>query len=590
VLGIAKENEEMSFTAAADEQEFALNICAGIAELAASNRYAAATPDLVRAIVDGVAALAEGEWAPLNRLGDTEGAWIEQGKVCLPEGFAAAYQAYVEGGWNSLYGPEDYGGQGLPMSLAVCVLETLASSNMALSLNPMLSVGAIAALHHHGSEAQKDMYLHKLVSGEWCGTMNLTEPQAGSDVGALRTTAIRIDDGPNAGKYLISGQKIYITWGEHEVAENIVHLLLARTPDAPAGSRGISLFIVPKYHVGEDGTLGARNDLRVVSLEHKLGIKASPTCVMSYGDEGHCIGEIVGEENAGLRAMFTMMNDARVHVGTQGLALAERALQAAKAYSRDRVQSARAGSPDKQPVEIIEHPDVRRMILRMRALVEGGRALVYYGCGQLDRGSLGDAEAQARGEVLVPLVKAWCTDMGVEVTSLAVQVHGGMGFIEDTGVAQHYRDVRITPIYEGTNGIQAADLVGRKLGLEGGAPLKGLLAQIVSESADQPHTAALARDCLDVVDWMQGTASLDDKLAASVAFQRMFAVAVAAWQLAAQARAATQQGAPGTIATTKPLVARYFHDHIVPEAAGLKASAFAGANLLYDLDAEALAG
>jgi alkylation response protein AidB-like acyl-CoA dehydrogenase len=414
--------------------------------------------------------------------------------------------------------------------------------------------------------------------------MNLTEPQAGSDVGALRTSAVRIEDGPNAGKYLISGQKIYITWGEHEVADNIVHLLLARTPDAPAGSRGISLFIVPKYHVNEDGSLGARNDLRVVSLEHKLGIKASPTCVMSYGDEGQCIGEIVGDENAGLRAMFTMMNDARVHVGTQGLALAERAAQAAKSYAVERVQSARAGAPDKTPVLIIEHPDVRRMVLRIRALVEGGRALVYYACGQLDRGALGDAEAQARGEVLVPLVKSWCTDMGVEVTSLAVQIHGGMGFIEETGVAQHYRDVRITPIYEGTNGIQAADLVGRKLGMENGGVVKALLAQIARESSEDAAISGLARDCLDVADWMLSQASLDDKLAASVAFQKMCAVAVAGWQLMRQAHAVAQRDAPGTIAATKPLVAAYFRDHLAPEAAGLKTSAMTGAALLYDLD------
>ncbi|MCB2049225.1 MAG: acyl-CoA dehydrogenase [Novosphingobium sp.] len=581
----------MSFTAATDEQEFALRVCAGIEGLAESNRFAAATPDMVRAIVDGVAALAEGEWAPLNRLGDVEGAHIgPDGKVVLPDGFREAYQAYVEGGWNSLHGPVEYGGQGLPMSLAVCVLETLASSNMALSLNPMLSVGAIAALHHHGSEAQKETYLHKLVSGEWCGTMNLTEPQAGTDVGALRTSATRIEDGPNRGKYLISGQKIFITWGEHEVADNIVHLLLARTPDAPSGSRGISLFIVPKYHVNENGSLGDRNDLRVVSLEHKLGIKASPTCVMSYGDEGQCIGEIVGEENAGLRAMFTMMNDARVHVGTQGLALAERAAQAALAYSKERIQSARAGSPDKTPVPIIEHPDVRRMVLRIRALVEGGRALVYYGCGQLDRGSLGDAQAQAqaRGEVLVPLIKGWCTDMGVEVTSLAVQVHGGMGFIEETGVAQHYRDVRITPIYEGTNGVQAADLVGRKLSMENGGVVKALLAEIAADCDDAPNVARLAADCTEVADWMLTEATIDDRLAASVDFQRMFAVAVAGWQLARQARAARQLGAPGTLGTTKPLVARWFHDHIVLEAIGLKQSALAGASLLYDLDAEAL--
>jgi alkylation response protein AidB-like acyl-CoA dehydrogenase len=581
----------MTFTAAADEQEFALKVCAGIDELSASNRFSHATPDLVRAIVGGIGDLAAGEWAPLNRIGDLEGAHIDaEGRVVHPEGFREAYHAYVEGGWNSLYGPIEYGGQGLPMSLAVCVLETLASSNMALSLNPMLSVGAIAALHHHGSEAQKEKYLHKLVSGEWCGTMNLTEPQAGTDVGALRTSATRIEQGPNEGKYLISGQKIFITWGEHEVSDNIIHLLLARTPDAPAGSRGISLFIVPKYHVGEDGSLGERNDLRVVSLEHKLGIKASPTCVMSYGDEGQCIGEIVGEENQGLRAMFTMMNDARVHVGTQGLALAERAAQAAHAYSVQRVQSARAGSPDKTPVPIIEHPDVRRMVLRMRALIEGARALVYYACGQLDRGALGQAEAQARGEVLVPLVKSWCTDIGMEVTSTAVQVHGGMGFIEETGVAQHYRDVRITPIYEGTNGVQAADLVGRKLGMENGGVVKALLAQVRAESVDEPNIAALAGHCLDVADWMLTSASLADKLAASVAFQRMCAVAVAGWQLARQARAVQQEGAPGTIAATKPLVARWFHDHIVPEAAGLKASAMMGASLLYDLDAATLTG
>ncbi|MCB2064130.1 MAG: acyl-CoA dehydrogenase [Novosphingobium sp.] len=579
----------MTFTAATDEQEFALRVCAGIDELAETNRFASATPDLARAIIDGVASLAEGEWAPLNRKGDIEGAHIgADGKVVLPDGFREAYQAYVEGGWNSLYGPVEFGGQGLPMSLAVCVLETLASSNMALSLNPMLSVGAIAALHHHGSEEQKEKYLHKLVSGEWCGTMNLTEPQAGTDVGALRTSATRIEEGPHAGKYLISGQKIFITWGEHEVSDNIVHLLLARTPDAPAGSRGISLFIVPKYHVNADGSLGERNDLRVVSLEHKLGIKASPTCVMSYGDEGNCIGEIVGAENAGLRAMFTMMNDARVHVGTQGLALAERAAQAALAYSAERVQSARAGAPDKTPVPIIEHPDVRRMVLRIRALVEGGRALVYYGCGQLDRGALGDEHAQARGEVLVPLVKSWCTDMGVEVTSLAVQIHGGMGFIEETGVAQHYRDVRITPIYEGTNGVQAADLVGRKLGMEGGGVVKTLLAEIAADCGDAPNVAALAKDCAEVADWMLSTASLDDKLAASVAFQRMCAVAVAGWQLARQAREAVASGAPGKIATTKPLIARFFEDHIVTEARGLKDSAMTGASLLYDLGADML--
>ncbi len=576
----------MSFKAPTDDQLLAMQVCSGIDELAASERFASATPDLVQAILGGIADLAEGEWAPLNRIGDVEGSKVVDGKVRVPDGFAEAYRAFVEGGWNSIYGPDAYGGQALPMTLAVCVLETIASANMALSLNPMLTFGAIAALDHHGSDAQKAKYLARLVSGEWCGTMNLTEPQAGSDVGALRTSATPITEGPHAGKYRISGTKIFITWGEHELSENIIHLLLARTPDAPAGSRGISLFIVPKYHVNDDGSLAERNDLRVVSVEEKLGIHASPTCVMSYGDEGECIGEIVGSENEGLRAMFTMMNDARVHVGTQGLAVAERATQAAKAYAAERVQSARAGVPDKTPVPIIEHPDVRRMVLRARALTEGARALVYYACGQLDRGALGDAEAQTRAEVLVPLVKAWCTDRGVEVANLAVQIHGGMGFIEETGVAQYLRDVRITPIYEGTNGIQAADLVGRKLGLDRGAALKALLADIARDCSDYPNRADLAKACTEVADWMVEQASIDDRLAASAAFLEMCAIVVAGWQLVRQARAVADSS--GSLARTKPVVARFFHDHVAPHALGLKATIHVGAALLYALDSETL--
>lgn len=576
----------MSYKAPTEDQLLAMQVCAGIEDLSTSERFSAVTPDLVQAILGGIANLAEGEWAPLNRIGDVEGSKVVDGKVRVPDGFAEAYSAFVEGGWNSIYGPEAYGGQALPMTLAVCVLETIASANMALSLNPMLTFGAIAALNHHGSDAQKEKYLARLVSGEWCGTMNLTEPHAGTDVGALRTSATRITEGPHAGKYRISGTKIFITWGEHELSENIIHLLLARTPDAPAGSRGISLFIVPKYHVNEDGSIGPRNDLRVVSVEEKLGIHASPTCVMSYGDEGECIGEIVGNENEGLRAMFTMMNDARVHVGTQGLAIAERAMQAAKAYAVERVQSPRAGAADKTPVAIVEHPDVRRMILRARALTEGSRCLVYYACGQLDRGAMGDAQAQARAEVLVPLVKAWCTDRGVEVANLAIQVHGGMGFIEETGVAQHLRDVRITPIYEGTNGIQAADLVGRKLGLDRGLALKSLLSDIARDCADYPHLAELARACTVTTDWMVENASVDDRLAGSVAFLEMCAVAVAGWQLVLQARAVSS--GTGAIAQTKPVIARFFHEQIVPHALGLKATIPVGAALLYELDTATL--
>ena len=577
------------FTPPTADQLLAIRVNAGIEELAATERFAHAEPDLVEAIVEGVGQFAAGEFAPLNRKGDLEGAKLENGVVRLPQGFEAAYRAYVEQGWNAIASPAAHGGQGLPFTLACNVLENLGAANMAFTLLPMLSVGAIEALEHHGSPAQQAMYLPNLVSGKWSGTMNLTEPAAGSDVGALRSTAEPITEGPNAGKYLITGQKIYITWGEHDLAENIIHLVLARLPGAPEGSRGISLFVVPKYHVNADGSLGAKNDLRCVSLEHKLGINASPTCVMSYGDNGECIGELVGHENKGLAAMFTMMNNARINVGNQGVQIGERATQQALAYARDRIQSARAGSPDKTPVAIIEHPDVRRMILRMKALTEGARALLYYCAGQVDRGNLGDAAARARGEIVVPLIKAWGTDIGVEVAGLGIQIHGGMGFVEETGAAQHWRDSRIAPIYEGTNGIQAADLVTRKLGLEGGEALVTLFETIAREAAGETALAALAQDCAHIARWMRDEASLDDRLAGSVPFCTMAAVAVAGWQLMKQAEAVAAGAAPA-LAATKPVTVRFFLDRIVPEAAGLKAGATAGAGQLYALPAEALVG
>ncbi len=579
----------MEFIAPSAEQVFALRINSGIDELALDPRFAAASPDLVAAIVEGIGQFAAGEWAPLQRIGDTQGAKVADGLVKLPDGFAPAYQAYVEQGWNGIAGPEAFGGQGLPFSLACCILETLGSANLAFTLLPMLTVGAIESLLHHGSAEQQALYLPKLVSGAWTGTMNLTEPQAGSDVGALRTSAAPILEGEHAGKWLIKGTKIYITWGGHELAENIVHLVLARTPGAPAGSRGISLFIVPKILVNPDGSLGAGNDLRVVSLEHKLGINASPTCVMSYGDNDLCIGELIGHENEGLKAMFTMMNSARINVGSQGVQLAERAWQQAKHFAAERIQSARAGSPDKSSVAIIEHPDVRRMLLRMRALTEGARALLYYTAGQVDRGSLGDHAANMRADFLVPLLKAWGTDVGKEVTSLNVQIHGGMGFIEETGAAQLLRDAQIPPIYEGTNGIQAADLVTRKLGMEGGGVLAALMADIVRDTGDTPALAALAADCAKIGEWMAGQASLDDRLAGSVPYLTMCAVAVAGWQLHRQSRASADLDAPEAIARSKPVVAGYFRDHLVPETAGLKAAAMGGAGLLYALDAGALA-
>ncbi len=579
----------MTYTPATQDQLLAIRVNAGIEELAQSEKFAAAEPDMVEAIVGGIGEFAAGEWAPLNRVGDLEGAKLENGVVTLPDGFAAAYEHYVEQGWNAISGPAEFGGQGLPFTLSCNVLENLGTANMAFNLLPMLSVGAIESLEHHGSPELQQKYLPKLVSGEWSGTMNLTEPQAGSDVGALRTTAHLIEDGEHAGKYRIKGQKIYITWGEHDLAKNIIHLVLARLPDAPEGSRGISLFVVPKYHVKADGSPGAHNDVRCVSIEHKLGINASPTCVMSYGDNDECIGELVGAENRGLMAMFTMMNNARINVGNQGVQIGERATQQAQMYARERIQSARAGSPDKAPVAILEHPDVRRMLLRMKALTEGARALLYYTAGQVDRGTLGDSAARARGEVLTPLIKAWGTDIGIEVASLGVQVHGGMGFVEETGAAQHWRDSRIAPIYEGTNGIQAADLVTRKLGMYGGEALAAVLADIARDAGEESGLAALAADCESVALWMREEASLDDRLAGSVPFCTMFAVAVAGWQLLRQKRA-VEGGAAPSLAATKQASVRFFLDRVVPEAAGLKASATAGAEPLYALSAEQFIG
>lgn len=579
----------MTYTPATQDQLLAIRVNAGIEELAQSEKFAAAEPDMVEAIVGGIGEFAAGEWAPLNRVGDLEGAKLENGVVTLPDGFAAAYEHYVEQGWNAISGPAEFGGQGLPFTLSCNVLENLGTANMAFNLLPMLSVGAIESLEHHGSPELQQKYLPKLVSGEWSGTMNLTEPQAGSDVGALRTTAHLIEDGEHAGKYRIKGQKIYITWGEHDLAKNIIHLVLARLPDAPEGSRGISLFVVPKYHVKADGSPGAHNDVRCVSIEHKLGINASPTCVMSYGDNDECIGELVGAENRGLMAMFTMMNNARINVGNQGVQIGERATQQAQMYARERIQSARAGSPDKAPVAILEHPDVRRMLLRMKALTEGARALLYYTAGRVDRGTLGDSAARARGEVLTPLIKAWGTDIGIEVASLGVQVHGGMGFVEETGAAQHWRDSRIAPIYEGTNGIQAADLVTRKLGMDGGEALAAVLADIARDAGEESGLAALAADCESVALWMREEASLDDRLAGSVPFCTMFAVAVAGWQLLRQKRAVEGGAAPG-LAATKQASVRFFLDRVVPEAAGLKASATAGAEPLYALSAEQFIG
>jgi len=557
----------MPFTPAVAEQRFVLDHVAGIADLGVD-------ADTLDAVLEGAGAFAGGEWAPLAKVGDTVGARWTPGGVTMPDGYAAAYRAYVEGGWGTIGAPEAAGGQGLPFVLQAAVLETLGTANMGFALCPTLTVGAIEALQHHGTPEQRETYLPKLATGEWTGTMNLTEPQAGSDVGALRATATPLGDG----KWSVKGTKIFISFGDHDMADNIVHLVLARTPDAPAGTRGISLFLVPKVRL--DGTA---NDVRVVSIEHKMGLHASPTCVLSFGDEGGCVGELIGPEHGGMRAMFTMMNNARLNVGLQGVQVAEGATQTAVAYALDRVQSARTGAASRDAVAIVEHPDVRRMLLRMKAQTQGARALVYYACAQVDRANAGEEGARDRLELLTPLAKAHATDLGNEVASLGIQVHGGMGFIEETGAAQFFRDARITPIYEGTNGIQAADLVGRKLGLAGGSAFAGLVADM-KRDAEGGHLNALV-DAVGAAGAHLAAAGHDDRLAGSYPFLTMLSVAVCGWLLEREARAAGDDA----FGRAKRVVARFYGEQIVPEAIGLHAAATAGADLLYELPAAAFA-
>jgi 3-(methylthio)propanoyl-CoA dehydrogenase len=572
----------MTYSPPLTEQRFVLDTVTRIDELAATARFAAAAPDMVDAILDGAGALAAGEWAPLNKVGDTNNPKWNDGTVTMPPGFKAAYTAYVEGGWGTIDSDPAHGGQGLPFALGFVVLENLGTANMGFNLCPILTSGAIEALASHGSPDQQIAYLPKLVTGEWTGTMNLTEPQAGSDVGALRSTATPAADG----SFRVKGTKIYITFGEHDLAENIIHLVLARTPDAPAGTKGISLFLVPKIRPD-----GSRNDVRCVSIEHKLGIHASPTCVMSYGDNDDCQGWLIGPEMGGMRAMFTMMNNARLNVGLQGVQVAERATQQALGYARDRVQSARA-SGGGGPVAIIEHPDVRRMVLRMKALTQGARALLYLAAGQVDRARLGVEGARSRVDLLTPLAKAYGTDIGCEVASIGIQVHGGMGFVEETGAAQHYRDARIAPIYEGTNGIQAADLVGRKLTGDGGMGMAALIADVRAEAQDAGLIALV--DAVEACTAHLLNADVDDRLAGSYAYLNMVSVMTCGWLMERQCRAAVAglaigEGDQGFL-KAKTVTARFYLAHLVPEAMGHKASVLAGADLLYELSADALAG
>ncbi len=593
----------MTYTAPTAEQRFVLDTIADLPGLAALPGFDGATPDLVDAILTEAAKLAQDVFAPLNTAGDRVGARLANDVVTLPPGFADAYARYVEGGWAGLGASPSHGGQGLPFVLASAVQEQLTSANMAFSLCMMLSQGAIEALQAHASPELQATYLTRLVTGEWTGTMNLTEPQAGSDVGALRTRATPAGDGT----YRIAGSKIYITWGEHDCAPNIVHLVLARLPDAPPGTKGISLFLCPKFLPDVAGAFTVRNDLRAVGLEHKLGIHASPTCTMAFGEHNQCVGYLVGAEGAGMRAMFTMMNHARINVGLQGVAIAERAYQGALAFARDRVQSTKFGAGG-APVRIIEHADVRRMLMTMKATTEAARALTYLTAAAVDRAHAGhDLAAAGRADLLTPVTKAWATDIGVELSSLAVQVFGGMGFVEETGAAQHLRDARIAPIYEGTNGIQALDLVGRKLGQDGGAHWKALFAEIRQDLRDLPPKGdlGLLRPYLDdalvaletATVWLTGNRGAGDEAtdtaAGATPYLRMFGITVGGWLLAKQAVAASERLAAETgdpaFLRAKIVTARFFAEQVVPQATALLGPVTRGAELLYAIPEAALA-
>jgi alkylation response protein AidB-like acyl-CoA dehydrogenase len=572
----------MTYAAPIGEMRFTLDAIAELPQIARLPGYEEATPDLVAAILEEAGKLAGDVIAPLNHSGDREGSVFENGVVRTPEGFQDAYRRFVEGGWNGLPFDPDFGGQGLPWSLATAVQEMWQAANLSFGLCPLLTAGAVELLQAHGSDQQKTDYLAKLISGEWTGTMNLTEPQAGSDVGALKTRAQR-----NGDHYLITGQKIFITYGEHDLADNIVHMVLARLPDAPAGTRGISLFLVPKFVVNEDGSLGQHNDLRCVSLEHKLGIKASPTAVMSYGDSGGAVGYLVGEENQGMACMFTMMNNARLAVGVQGLALAERAYQQARAYAFERVQS-RALDGGREAVKIIRHPDVRRMLATMKARSEAARTLAYWAAAALDRAKAEPDEtrraaAQARLDLLIPITKAWCTDIACEVSSLGVQVHGGMGFIEETGAAQYYRDARILPIYEGTNGIQALDLLTRKLLRDEGAAMTLLIHELRAGLPELPELRAPLAAAIEALDrataWLleEGAKKVVSGAAGATPYLALCGSVLGGWLLARSAVEAARQD-NATFAAAKLKTARFYTENLLGETSGLAGAVIRGAD------------
>ena len=578
----------MTYRAPLKDMLFVMNELAGLAAVNALPGCEDATPETVEAVLEENAKFCSEVVAPLNWTGDQHPSFWREGTVTTTPGFKEAFKAFGDAGWQGVQHPLDFGGQGLPKLVATPCIEMLNSANLSFALCPLLTDGAIEALMTAGSDQQKQTFLPNLVSGKWTGTMNLTEPQAGSDLAMVRTRAVPQGDGT----YRVFGTKIYITYGEHDMAANIVHLVLARTPDAPEGVKGISLFVVPKFLVNADGTPGARNDVQCVSIEHKLGIKASPTAVLQFGDAGGALGTMIGEENRGLEYMFIMMNAARFAVGMQGVGVAERAYQKAVGYARERVQSRDlAGSPG--PVTIIHQPDVRRMLMSMRAQTEAARALAYVTAAAFDAAHHAtDADSRQLNqrfyEFMVPIVKGWSTEMSIDVASTGVQIHGGMGFIEETGAAQYYRDARILTIYEGTTAIQANDLVGRKTVRDGGAVAHGIIAQVRATEAalaghESVHLAAIGVQLAQastalaaVVDYVAGNMKTDIKgvFSGSVPYLKMAGIVLGGWQMARAALAAhrhLQAGAgDADFYSAKIGTARFFADHYLSQASGMQ--------------------
>ena len=595
----------MSFTAPVKDMLFNLQHLANIDEIAAIPGFEDAGLETAQAVLEECAKFNEGMVAPLNWEGDKNPSSWKDGVVTTTPGFKEAYKQYCEGGWQSLQHPAEFGGQGLPKAIGAACGEILNAANLSFALCPLLTDGAIEALLTAGSDELKAIYLEKLISGEWTGTMNLTEPQAGSDLSMVRSRAEPQPDGT----YKVFGTKIFITYGEHDMAQNIVHLVLARVSGAPEGVKGISLFVVPKFMVNKDGSLGARNDVHCVSIEHKMGIKASPTAVLQYGDHGGAVGYLVGQENRGLEYMFIMMNAARYAVGVQGIAVAERAYQRATQYARDRVQSRPVDGSIKASAPIIHHPDVRRMLMTMRAYTEGCRAMAAVAAAAYDAAHHHpDAEVRRQNqsfyEFMVPLVKGYSTEMSLEVTSLGVQIHGGMGFIEETGAAQHYRDAKILTIYEGTTAIQANDLVGRKTARDGGAGAKSIAAQIAkteaelsaSSNADAQAMAKrlkAAREAfVDVVDFIAANTKANPNAAfsGSVPYLMLTGNLVAGWQMGRAMLVALTpeaQAQDAAFMASKVTTARFYADHILSKVPGIRDSIVEGAGSVTELALEA---